>query len=148
MGNDGKGTVPISKIRKQVRARWMGEGTAFRGGPREGVEITIDGNTEQGPSPMDTLLLGLAACMGADIVSILEKSRVPLESFEVLARGERAEEHPRRYLKIEVVYTAKGPGPQHQAKLDRAVELSRDKYCSFTHSLSSDIALDVRIERV
>jgi putative redox protein len=148
MGDDGSRTVPISKIRKRVRARWTGEGAVFRGGPSDEVQITLDGKAEKGPSPMDTLLLGLAACMGADIVSILEKARVPVESFEVSARGERAEEHPRRYLEIEVVYTIKGPGPEHQAKLDRAVALSREKYCSFTHSLHPDIAMDVRIERV
>jgi putative redox protein len=147
MGDDGSETVPIAKIRKRVRARWTGEGTVFRGGPKEDVQITLDGDAEQGPSPMDTLLLGLAACLGADIVSILEKSRVPVESLEVSARGDREEEHPRRYREIEMVYTVKGPGPEHQSKLDRALALSQDKYCSFTHSLRPDIEMNVRIER-
>jgi len=147
MDDDGGQAVPASKIRKHVRMRWAGEGSVFRGGPREDVEITLDGKAQQGPSPMDALLLGLAGCMGADIVSILEKARVPVEAFEVSARGERAEEHPRRYLRIEMVYTAKGPGPEHQPRLDRALDLSRDKYCSFTHSLHPDIELDFRIER-
>jgi putative redox protein len=148
MGDDGSRTVPISKIRKRVWARWTGAGTVFQGGPSDDVQITIDGKAEKGPSPMDTLLLGLAACMGADIVSILEKARVPVESFEVSARGDRQEEHPRRYREIELVYTIRGPGPEHQAKLDRALALSLEKYCSFTHSLRPDIEMDVRIERV
>jgi putative redox protein len=136
-----------SKVLKRVTARWTGEGTAFRGGPPNGLEITIDGDTKVGPSPMDTLLLGLTACMGADIVSILQKSRVPLESLEVSGRGDRAQEHPRRYLRIEIVFRARGPGPEDQAKMDRALALSRDTYCSFTHSLRTDIEIDARIER-
>jgi len=140
--------VPTSKILKRVHARWTGEGTVFRGGPRDDVEITIDGNTKQGPSPMDTLLLGVASCMGADIVEILKKSRVPLEALDISVEGKRAEDHPRRYQRIEIVYTATGPGPDDQKRLDRALELSRDKYCSFTHSLRSDIEIDARIERV
>ena len=139
--------VPKSKILKRVHARWAGEGTVFRGGPRDDVQIAIDGNTEEGPSPMDTLLLGLAACMGADIVEILKKCRVPLEALEVAVEGKRAEEHPRRYQRIEIVYTATGPAPDDQKRLDRALTLSRDKYCSFTHSLRTDIEIDARIER-
>jgi putative redox protein len=139
--------VPTSKILKRVRARWTGEGTVFRGGPREDVEITVDGNTERGPSPMDTLLLGLVSCMGADIVEVMKKSRVPLEALEVSVEGKRAEDHPRRYQRIVIVYTATGPGPDDQKRLDRALELSRDKYCSFTHSLRTDIEIDARIER-
>lgn len=138
----------ISKILKRVEARWTGEGTVFQGGPPGGVEITIDGNTEKGPSPMDTLLLGLAACMGADIVEILRKSRVALEALEVSVRGDRAEKHPRRYVRIEIVYRATGPCAADQKRLDRALALSRDKYCSFTHSLRPDIELVTRIERV
>ena len=132
---------------KRVGLRWAGEGLAFRGGAPNGVPITIDGDSAEGPSPMDALLLGLASCMGADIVHILEKSRVPLEGLTADVRGDRAETNPRKFLRIELVFRVRGPGPDDQPRLDRALALSRETYCSAVHSLRSDIELDFRIER-
>lgn len=138
--------MTTSKTVKHVGLRWTGEGLLFRGGAPGGVEVPVDGDSEEGPSPMDTLLLGLAACMGSDIVHILKKGQVPLRGMRTDARGERAETNPRRYLRIELVFRVTGPGPEHQPKLDRALALSRETYCSFVHSLRSDIELDFRIE--
>lgn len=136
-----------SKTRKEVGLRWGGEGLVFRGGAPGGVPVTIDGDSGEGPSPMDTFLLGLASCMGSDIVDILEKGRIPLEAMTAEVRGERAETHPRKYLRIQLVFRVTGPEVGDQAKLDRALALSRDTYCSFVHSIRSDIELDFRIER-
>lgn len=133
---------------KNVRLDWAGEGTVFRGGPPDGVPITIDGDSAQGPSPMDVLLLGLASCMGADIVHILRKGRVTLDAVTAAVRGERAETDPRRYLRIELVFQVEGPAPGDEPRLERALALSRETYCSFVHSIRSDIELDFRIERV
>jgi putative redox protein len=102
--------VPEGKRVKRVALDWAGRGLVFRGGRPGGVEIPIDGDSAEGPSPMDTFLLGLSACMGSDIVHILKKSRVPLEALRVEARGDRAEENPRRYLRIEIVFRATRPG--------------------------------------
>lgn len=125
----------------------------FRGGavPPEGEtrpETVVDGDSAAGPSPMDHVLLGLAGCMAADVRMILEKSRVSLEALEVEVEGERAPEPPRRYVRIHMVYRVKGPREEDQPKLERAVQLSRDTYCSVVHSLQPDIALTIDILRV
>lgn len=143
----GAEAVPEGKRVKRVELQWTGRGLVFQGGRPGGIRIPIDGDSEEGPSPMDTFLLGLSACMGSDIVHILKKARVPLEDFRVEARGDRAEENPRRFLRIEVVFRAAGPAAEDQAKLERALALSRETYCSFVHSLRSDIELDFRIVR-
>jgi putative redox protein len=130
---------------RQVRLRWAGEGLVFRGGPDGGPEITIDSNAEQGPSPTHTLLMALAGCMAVDVKMILEKSRVHVESIEVEAVGERAETAPRRFLSITLTYDVRGPGVDDEKKVQRALDLSRDKYCSVLHSLDPGIKIDLRV---
>ncbi len=131
---------------KHVTLRWSGEDLVFEGSGASGGPITIDGNSGQGPSPMDTLLLALAGCMTADIRTILEKSRVPLEGLEVSVTGERVAEPPRRFTRIEMVFRLSGPGPEDAAKVDRAVALSRETYCSVMHTLRQDVEVDIRVE--
>jgi putative redox protein len=130
---------------RQVRLKWAGEGLVFRGGPDGGPEVTIDSNAERGPSPTHALLLALAGCMAVDVKMILEKSRVPVESIEVEAVGERAETVPRRFLSISLIYDVRGPGPDDSAKVQRALDLSREKYCSVLHSLDPGIEIDIRV---
>jgi len=132
---------------RQVRIRWTG-GLAFEGGPDGGPSIVVDSNLEKGPSPTHLLLLSLAGCMAVDVKMILEKSRVPLESIEVEAVGVRAEEAPRRFLSITLTYELRGPGEEDEAKIQRALDLSRDKYCSVMHSLDPGIEVELRAVRV
>lgn len=135
-----------SRNRRQVRLRWTGDGLVFRGGPDGGTQIVVDGDRREGQAPMELLLMSLAGCMAIDVRMMLEKSRVPVESLEVEAVGMRADEAPRRYLSIELVYTLRGPGEEHRPRLERAIELSRDKYCSVLHTLDPGLQLDVRVE--
>jgi putative redox protein len=97
---------------------------------------------------MDALLLGVAACMGIDVVMILQKGRVPLTSLEVDVEGDRAEEVPRRFTAIRILYRIGGLEAGHRERAQRAVDLSRDKYCSVLHSLRPDVDLDIRIDYV
>lgn len=131
---------------REVRLSWLGSGRAYRGGAESGGSaMTIDGDGEHGPSPMDTLLLGVAACMGIDIQEILRKSRVPLEELDFVVRGSRADDHPRRYTRVDLDIAVSGPRPEDAARVERAVELSRDKYCSALNSLRTDIRFTTRI---
>lgn len=132
---------------KRVALSWTGEGLVFRGGGPDGPAVVIDGDSEAGPSPMDALLLSLAGCMAADVQHILGKSRVPVESLDVEVTGVRAPTNPRRYEEIRLVYRVQGPREEHQASLDRAIQLSRDTYCSVLHSLRPDVELEIGIER-
>lgn len=130
-----------------VRLRWT-EGRTFVGGADGVPEITIASGGGQAPSPTQLLLVSLAGCMGIDVVDILAKSRVPLESLEVEVEGEREESPPRYFSAIRLTYRVRGPREEDRPKLDRAVQLSKDKYCSVLHTLRSDLDLEVRIERV
>ena len=132
---------------KRAVLHWTGEGLAFRGGAPDGPELTLDGDGEAGPSPMDALLQGLGGCMAIDVVHILERSRVPLEALEVEVEGTRAPEAPRRFTGIRLVYRVRGPGPDDEGRLKRAVDLSRDRYCSVLHTLRPDMEIEIRIER-
>lgn len=129
---------------RQVRVRWTGEGLAFEGGPDGGPSIVVDSDVEKGPSPTHLLLIALAGCMAVDVKLILEKSRVPLESIEVEAVGVRAEEAPRRFLSITLTYELRGPRAEDESRLQRALDLSRDKYCSVLHSLDPGIEIELR----
>lgn len=132
---------------RQVRLKWSGEGLAFLGGPKGGVEIGVDSDGVAGQTPMQLLLMSLAGCMGVDVLMILQKSRVPVESLEVEVTGVRAETVPKRYVSLELAYFVTGPAEDDQDKLDRAIALSRDKYCSVLHTLDPGIEVDVRVQR-
>jgi putative redox protein len=134
--------------RKSVTLRWSGQGQLFHGGAPGGVEIPIDGDSHAGPSPMDALLLALAGCMAADVLMILQKGRVPVDALEVAVEGERREQNPRRFMALRLEYRVAGPGEEHEAKLERAVALSRDTYCSVLHSLRPDLEVEIRIRRL
>jgi putative redox protein len=127
---------------RQVRLFWTGEGLAFRGGPDGGVQIGVDSDGAEGQSPMQLLLMSLGSCMAVDVLMILQKSRVPVEALEVEAIGVRAETVPKRYESVELVYRVRGP-----AKLDRAISLSRDRYCSVLHTLDPGTDVQIRVER-
>lgn len=124
-----------------VELDWQGEGLRFESSVAGGG--IIDGDAEVGPSPMQSVLLGLAGCMAVDVVMILQKMRVPLEGLKVRVAGERAPEPPRRFTQITLVYETRGLAREDGEKLDRAIALSRDKYCSVLHTLRPDIALSI-----
>jgi putative redox protein len=131
----------------EVRLRWEGEGLRFRGGRSGGPEVTVDGDGQAGPSPMQHLLIAVAGCMGADIVEIMGKSRAPIGGLDVLVEGWRAPQPPRRYTAIQLTFTAQGVAEEDDARLQRALELSRQTYCSVLHSLRPDVELAFRLER-
>lgn len=122
---------------RNATATWTG-GMSFRGGAPGGPETVIDADGTSAPGPMVTMLLTLASCSGADIVSLMPKIQVELERFTVAVRGERAPEHPRRWTKIHFTMTLSGAGLD-ETKARRAIDLSIEKYCSAINSLNPDI---------
>lgn len=95
---------------------------------------------------MDAVLLGVMACMASDVRMILEKGRVPLTSLEIDAVADRAEDPPRYFTRILMTFALSGPGEENRKKVERALDLSRDKYCSVLHSLRPDLDVEIRIE--
>jgi putative redox protein len=101
--------------------------------------LVIDGDSAAGCSPVQLLAMALASCMSADIVDIVRKGRHQLTAFRATLTGQRAAEPPRRLLAVTLEFTLTGVIPD--AAVERAIALSRDKYCSVWHSLRQDIEL-------
>ena len=132
---------------REVRLEWTGEGLAFRGGREGGAQVGVDSSGKIGPSPMEMLLLSVAGCMAIDILMILEKSRVAVNTLAFDAIGVRAETMPKRYTSVKLVCHVSGPSEEDESKVVRAVELSRDKYCSVLHTLDPQIDFEIQVER-
>lgn len=124
---------------KTVAVEWQG-GMRFRGGAPGGPAITIDADGKEAPGPMLALLLAGAACSGADVVSILEKTQVKLRKYTMEVSGVRAPDHPKRYTSIAFRFVLAGDGLD-DTKARRAIDLSMTKYCSVLRSLNPDIPM-------
>ena len=133
---------------KEGILRWTGEGLTFSGRVGSGPTVTIDSAAKAGPSSTDSLLLGLMGCMSIDVLMILQKGRVTVNSLETRAETERAPEPPRYFTRIRLTFAVDGPSPEERVKVDRAIELSRDKYCSVFHSLRPDLEFETIVEGV
>ena len=133
---------------KRAHLSHTGGGLVFRGTWNEDADahVVYDSDGALGPSPMDGLLMSLAACMAVDVKLILDRSRVPLDSLDVDATGVRNDTEPRRFTHVTLVYRLQGPGAADRPRVERALRLSKDKYCSVLHSLDPDLPIDVRVE--
>ena len=127
---------------KTASLRWVG-GERFEGTAGE-VPVVLDGNVDGAPSPMDALLAGLGGCMGIDVAMILEKGRHDLQGLELDLVGRRAEEPPRRFVGCSLHFRV--TGDVEEKVVQRAVDLSRDKYCSVMHSLAPDLEIECTFE--
>lgn len=107
------------------------------GGTSGDLQLTLDSASAAGPSPMQALAFALAGCMAMDVVHILKKGRHDLRGLGAELRGHRAEEQPHRFTRIELHFTVTGGVPDEQVQ--RAIDLSHDKYCSVWHSMRQDI---------
>ena len=121
---------------------WSGE---LRFDASAGRNTTIvDGDGKQGASPMDHAAVALAGCMAADVVDILRKGRHPLTALHVTFTGARAEHAPRRFVDISLRFDIQGAVPPEA--VERAIALSREKYCSVLHSFRQDIAFSTTFQ--
>ncbi len=92
--------------------------------------------------------MGLMGCMAIDVLMILEKGRVEVGSLEVLADADRNPEPPRFFTRIRLTFVLGGVAAEARSKVDRAIELSSDKYCSVLHSLRQDLEFETVVEGV
>jgi putative redox protein len=136
------------KPSNKIALRWTGNGKEYLGTGGAGPAVILDGSSAKGPSPMDALLYAVAGCMALDVQHILEASRVPMTALEVEVEGERAPDPPKFFTKLRLIYRVEGPQDEHQAKLERAVALSKEKFCSVLHTLRPDIEYLIEIHRV
>jgi putative redox protein len=110
-------------------------------GTSGGAIMTLDSASLAGPSPMQAVAFGLAGCMAMDLVHILKKGRHQLRGLRADLTGARAADEPRRFTSIALHYTVTGDIPPEP--IQRAIDLSREKYCSVWHSLRQDIPLEI-----
>ena len=109
------------------------------GGRSGDIHLSLDSASVVGLSPMQALGFALSGCMAMDVVHVLTKGRHDLRGLRVDFTGQRATDEPRRFTAITLHYTITGDVPAD--KIERALELSREKYCSVWHSMRQDIEL-------
>ena len=116
----------------------------------EGHHMTIDAHEEHGgrnlgPAPKPLLLAALAGCASMDVVAILGKMRVPFESLVVDALGQTVEEHPMSVESITLRYRIVGEDLPLN-KVQRAINLSEERYCGVWATLSPTVKLESTLE--
>jgi putative redox protein len=129
-----------------VSLQWLGETLRFHGGTVGGPQVVVDGSNADGPSPVAALLLGLGGCMAADVVDIATKMRLPLTGLSLVLEGDRRAEPPRRFTAIRMKFLVSGMAAADEPQLRRAIDLSRETYCSVLHSLRDDIPIEIDLE--
>lgn len=135
----------------KARIKWI-EGVSFVAETGSGHSMVVDGAPDAGgrnvgPRPMELVLAGTAACTAFDVVWILRKARQPVTDCVVDAEAQRAPEEPKVFTAIHLVYRVRGRGLA-KAQVERAVRLSKEKYCSATLMLAKTAAItyDIVIE--
>jgi putative redox protein len=116
---------------------WQGSQRFLTATPQH--SMILDGDSAAGPSPVDALAMALGSCMAIDIADIVVKGRHDLKALEVSLVGQRREEPPRYFVSFTLHFSLTGTVPAHA--VERAIQLSRDKYCSVWQSLRQDIDL-------
>ena len=102
---------------------------------------------DTGPGPKKLLLASLAGCTGIDIVSMLNKMRVPFKGLEIDTDADLTDDHPRVYSEIRLTYRVFGDNLDKK-KVERAVELSYEKYCGVSAMLRKNSPIHYSIEYV
>jgi len=121
----------------EARLEWE-QDLYFTASTQRGYDMEFDANVQMGCMPLEGLLLSLAGCMAIDVVSILQKMRCPLSSMSMKIHGKRSETPPQRLRSVVLELFLKGDNLAEE-KVQRAVSLSVEKYCSVRHSLREDI---------
>jgi putative redox protein len=132
-----------------VLVSWT-SGVQFVAESGSGHAVVLDGAPEyggrnSGMRPMEMVLAGAAGCTAFDVVSILKKMRQEITDVQVAVTAERATEDPKVFTKIHLIYTVSGKNLD-AGKVDQAVKLSKDKYCSATIMLAKTAEVSYAIE--
>ncbi|MDG5799534.1 OsmC family protein [Marinilabiliaceae bacterium ANBcel2] len=135
-------------MKSDVTIKWQ-ENMAFET-EMDGHKLIIDASPEvggenKGPRPKPFMLLALAGCTGMDVVSMLKKMRVKFDNLEIKVEGELSEEHPKTYKNMKVIYEFSGKDLP-QDKLQRAVDLSEEKYCGVSALYKEVIPIETEIK--
>jgi len=135
----------------KARIKWT-EGMSFVAESGSGHAVVVDGAPEHGGRnlgmrPMEMVLAGAAACTAFDVVLILKRARQPVTDCVVEAEGDRAAVEPKVFTRIRLAYAIAGHGLDPR-QVERAVKLSKEKYCSATIMLGKTAEIETTIEIV
>ena len=128
----------------QARVKWL-DHMSFVGESGSGHSVVVDGSPDHGgrnlgPRPMELILLGLGGCTAYDVVLMLQKSRQRVTAVEVLLDATRADGVPAVFTEIAVHFRVSGHELSESA-VERAVRLSKEKYCSATRMLEPTVEI-------
>ncbi|HUQ86098.1 MAG TPA: OsmC family protein [Vicinamibacterales bacterium] len=121
---------------------WQGDLRFQAATPR--TSIVLDSSGAAGPSPPEAIAMALAGCMAVDVADIVIKGRHTLKQMETRVVGHRRDDPPSHFVSFTLHFVLTGDIPSHA--VERAIQLSRDKYCSVWHSLRQDIDLQTTFE--
>jgi len=132
----------------KVAAVWK-NGLSFEGSADSGYRLPLDagadvGGADDGFRPLELMALSLAGCTAMDVISILRQKQQVVDAFEVRVEAERAADHPKVFTRMVVEYRLRGKAIDPQA-VDRAVALSRDRYCPAQGMLAKVVPIEHRV---
>lgn len=136
-------------MKESIDVNWTGNMSFEAKIGEYSINIDADpavGGENKGPKPKPLLMVSLAGCTGMDVVSILKKMRVEFDGLNIKVEGELTDEHPKKYVQMTVIYEFKGKNLPMD-KLQKAVDMSKDKYCGVSASLKEviDINYEIRV---
>ncbi len=137
--------APKIKPPSKVTLRWDGDQRFDASVTGKSETIRMDGNRDAGPSPVDTLIAALGACVGIDVVDILAKRRTPVQGMSVSAVGDRSPAIPARVTKIVLEFRIRGAGIE-RVHAERAIELAVTKYCSVRDTLDPNMPIEWTVQ--
>jgi putative redox protein len=139
----------MKNMKTTIECNWK-KGMAFEA-EVNGFKLMLDavpevGGENKGPRPKPLILVSLAGCTAMDVISILKKMRIEPEYFNVRAEGEMTDEHPKYFHKLHLVYEFRGKDLPMD-KLQKAVDLSQERYCGVSEMLrkSSELTHEIKI---
>ncbi len=131
----------------QARVKWV-QGLQFDGESGTNHKIVMDaddqfGGKNKGMRPMEMLLVAIGGCSGMDVASFLQKKKLQINGIEVNVSGTQDENYPHKFTGIELEYIITGKDLQETA-VNKAIELSMDKYCSVKATLEGAAKINYR----
>ncbi|MBL7113994.1 MAG: OsmC family protein [Bacteroidales bacterium] len=135
-------------MKESVNVKWV-DGMTFEADVM-GYKIMIDsdpehGGQKKGPKPKPLMMVALAGCTGMDIVSLLNKMRVDYKELNIFVEGELSEEHPKKFLNMTVIFRLVGKNIDRK-KVEKAIELSKEKYCGVSASYRDAMVIEYKLE--
>ena len=137
-------------MEKQISVVWKGS-MAFEA-QIDDYKVIMDaapasGGQHLGPTPKPLLMASLGGCTGMDVISLARKMRQEVESLEIIIKGSITEEHPMRYEAIHLIFEFAGKDLDAE-KLQKAVDLSQEKYCGVAATLKPNVKItnEIRIK--